>query len=602
MLQNLETWLLPEHLRPRPGEALHPDLLPTRALMVLSLCPLLLVVPMVAVRALVAGPRATDLLPVGVALASIGIPLLVKALGDHRWPAFLFVGAGSLTIHADIWLEGAYPHPAAIWVPVALVAALLLNRGWRMWVLILVNLLGVVFVGALGVTGLVPDAAPVHPMEFLASYLAASLAFIVFAALWARERIRQLRASRETADALNDLIEELSAKTAQAESANLAKDEFLAVMSHEVRTPLNGVIGTAELLTEQDLSAEARELAETLQSSSLHLRRILDDVLDYAKIRAGKLDLVPGVFEVRPWMRGILDTHRYGAQGRGLELVGEVNDDVPDCIIADDMRLRQVVDNLINNAIKFTAAGQVRVRVVWVPGEAEHGTLRISVEDTGIGMTEAEVARVFDRFTQATSSTSRSYGGTGLGLSIAAAIVERMEGRVDVESTPGQGSTFRVSVPVELGEPSSVTDEISTAPELYGTRALVVDDHPVNRMVAARMLERIGCDVALAGGGEQAVTMVRDGAFDVVFMDCEMPEVDGFEATRRIRALGHSFGELPIIALTAHVLPEHRARGQEVGMTGWLSKPTTGQALTRAIREACLEETTAVRRRARSQP
>lgn len=396
-----------------------------------------------------------------------------------------------------------------------------------------------------------------------------------------------------------------------AEGASQAKGEFLANMSHEIRTPMNGILGMAELAKSAQ-GEEQQEYLSLLQSSAESLLVILNDILDYSKIEAGKIALDPIPFDVVDLVSAALKTLGPSARGKGLELRLQVSPETPRRIIADPVRLRQVLVNLASNAIKFTASGEVAFSVS--PGDmGESPSLSFSVRDTGIGIPVDKHGKLFQAFEQADSSITRQYGGTGLGLAISATLVRLMGGRIWLESIPGKGSTFSftigyrpaeddtVSMPASLAKLGEATDEIdhgigrSPSRTARSLRILLAEDNPVNQKVAATLLTKMGHSVLLASNGVDAIDKWRLESFDLVLMDVQMPELDGLEATREIRRqeLGTKDPTL-IVAMTAHALSGDRERCLAAGMDRYISKPICRKALEQLIDEITRVRTTAL--------
>lgn len=365
-----------------------------------------------------------------------------------------------------------------------------------------------------------------------------------------------------------------------AEAANQAKSTFLATMSHEIRTPMNGVMGTAELLEREPLADRQKRLVRTIRNSAATLLRIIDDVLDFSKIEAGRMELETAPFQLRALVESTSETLSVQADRKGLRIVTEVDDGTPDHVAGDATRFRQILFNLIGNAIKFTEIGEIRVSVGGQPSSGGRVRLSLSVADSGIGMTEAQMARLFQPFSQADSSTTRRYGGTGLGLSIVRRLAELMGGGVAVTSTPNVGSTFTVTLDLALASdeveskaplPPAVTNRI-------GGRVLAVDDYPINLEVLMGQLEVLGVPVDTAADGLEALTKWREQSYALVLTDIHMPDMDGFELTRQIRAeeaLTRSARRTPIVALTANALKGEAERCLAAGMDGYLTKPLT---------------------------
>jgi signal transduction histidine kinase/ActR/RegA family two-component response regulator len=363
------------------------------------------------------------------------------------------------------------------------------------------------------------------------------------------------------------------------EAAARAKSEFLANMSHEIRTPLNGIVGVAELLREGLHPAEQRELLDVLQQSAQALAALVNDVLDLSKAESGQMILERTPFSPAEVVRQVSAVFAPVAAAKGLRFTTAAEPEAGAPVLGDPLRLRQVFSNLAGNAVKFTESGEVALRL----SAPEPGRLEFEVWDTGIGFDPAAAERIFDRFVQADSSTTRQCGGTGLGLAITKNLVELMGGEIGAESETGKGSRFWVRLTLPPAPATPEREPSAASAVALGARILLVEDHTVNQLLTQRLLARLGCEVDLAADGERALEAFSPGRYDAILMDCHMPRLDGFLATAAIRQRELAGVRVPIIALTASVLEEDRRRCREAGMDDFLPKPLDLAELSRTL-------------------
>ena len=520
--------------------------------------------------------RAYQALNLGAAAASLASPglwLNLRILTVWEYATFLFTPY-ALSVVARTWARG---HPegrtigfGALALSAAYMNDTLLDLGW------------------ITTRRLIPFGFAVFVFS-----MAVSLANR-FTRVHGEVDMLRLDLERRVAERTGELQQaniELQARTRELAEASRVKSQFLANVSHEIRTPMNGIVGMARLLQESALAPAQREYAEIIVSSAQSLLRIIDDILDSSKIEAGVLELHVSDFDLRRVVDDVMRLLAPEARAKGIGLSAAVDPAVAEAVRGDPGRVRQALVNLVGNAVKFTEEGAVTVLVEPVRGAGETHMVRFEVRDTGIGISADARDRLFRPFSQADSSTTRRFGGTGLGLAISRRLVEMMGGRVEVRSEEGKGSTFSFTVPLEPADPAAVARANAEAaaaaslPDVADStvprrgRVLVAEDNAVNQKVTVRMLERLGFAAHLVGTGQEAAAAARRERYDAILMDGQMPGMDGYEATSRIRAYEGPVRHTPIIALTAGAMRADRERCMAAGMDDYLAKPISPEQL-----------------------
>ncbi len=563
------------------------DRQPVRARLLLTrICLFVVVAPWFPIIIVVARGRWELAIGPATAFAAGAMSLMLLRLGvaTRRVALLLLVTLVAVMTAFAYGLGGIHAPMAQSLLLVSLVAWLVGDRKLGTFIVVLVSV--AMFALAWESFRAGADEVPLRLMSLLLlnigiAYVAASLRAVVGEAVLARDK-----SNAELAATNTDLV----AARDTAERALSARSRFVAAATHEIRTPMNGILGVAELLEDTELDATQREYIGLIRTSGETLVALINDILDFSKIDAGQLAVETIAFAPRTLLREVTELLSVNARARGLSLETELSSDMPERVTGDPTRLRQVLFNLISNALKFTERGAIRIRT-HVVGDDIVPRICFEVEDSGIGMSAAQKERIFEPFAQAEGSTSRRYGGTGLGLTVCRQLVELMGGDIGVRSEPGAGSTFWFEIPLPRasGDASDVradeNERISPTREpALSAHILVAEDNAINQRVISALLQRFDCAVELVDNGRDAVEAVAEHDYDLVLMDCMMPEMNGFDATLAIRRLDSPNASIPIIAMTADAMEGARERCLAAGMNAYVSKPIKRSELADILR------------------
>ena len=402
-----------------------------------------------------------------------------------------------------------------------------------------------------------------------------------------KKPVRMIGCMQDITDRKTAELEARQSKIA-ADEARKTQEQFLANMSHEIRTPMNGVIGMTQLLSGTNLTEEQKEYVDTIRDSADNLMVIINDILDLTKISAGRINIDEVDYVFADIIKNSIQINRFKATEKGLNLRFAIDPRIHHVLAGDPFRLNQILVNLVGNAIKFTEAGDVSLTVHLLEETADSVSLQFIIKDTGIGIEPGKLETIFERFTQASSATTRKYGGTGLGLTITRQLIELQGGSIHVTSKPGQGSTFTFYLPIKKGaiSPGEKPAELqqSSSDSLSGIKILLVEDNLVNQKVAVKILSLQGANVTIANHGLEAIDLLSGGEYDIILMDIQMPEMDGYETTRYIRTkMTGAFTSIPIIAMTASALISEKDKCLVAGMDDYITKPFQAKALFEKI-------------------
>ncbi|MEO8173231.1 MAG: ATP-binding protein, partial [Sediminibacterium sp.] len=419
-------------------------------------------------------------------------------------------------------------------------------------------------------------------IEFGTALLTVSImvvfAVIIWGMAWSINRTDEKRKDAEIAMSIAKL---------DAEDAKKIQEQFLANMSHEIRTPINGVMGMVQLMESTELTGEQKEFMGMINQSASHLLVIVNDILDLTKIKAGKITIENIQYSLRDTVGSLIKIFSIAATQRKIGMNCTISPEIPGSLLGDPVRLTQILSNLINNALKFTSKGEVNLSVTVLEDNEETVTLRFIVQDTGIGIPEDKLEAIFESFTQASTDTTRKYGGTGLGLTITRQLIELQGGRIRVASKPGQGSSFTFYLPFQKSpkRPEAIIAPVNIPAGMDQLRILLADDNLFNQKIASKLLEKQGAIVDIVSNGNEVLDRLSEKRYDVVLMDINMPEMDGFEATETIRKHKSAYQSIPIIAVSASALESEKIKCMEMGMSGFLSKPFMSEELFAKIKE-----------------